>query len=165
MDVVDNGEARVVAGANRVGRCQHGGARVQRGNDARLGNRHRLLLHHLVQLHRRSAVLEQARRFHVALASAHSSVQLTRCSYDSTSWLLPAVRGCLEASHASTRLLTPFQTGVADSATAWRVVGLTMERAESDILSNSSMQQMPRSDSTSAPLSSTISRVSWSRAT
>jgi hypothetical protein len=37
---------------------------------------------------------------------------------------------------------------------------LTMERAASDILSNSSMQQMPRSDSTSAPLSSTISLVS-----
>jgi hypothetical protein len=39
----------------------------------------------------------------------------------------------------------------------------TMERAESDILSNSSMQQMPRSLSTSAPLSSTISFVSCAR--
>ena len=37
-----------------------------------------------------------------------------------------------------------------------------MERAESDILSNSSMQQTPWSDSTSAPLSSTISFVSGS---
>ena len=36
--------------------------------------------------------------------------------------------------------------------------GRAMERAPSDILSNSSMQQMPRSESTSAPLSSTISR-------
>jgi hypothetical protein len=35
-----------------------------------------------------------------------------------------------------------------------------MERAASDILSNSSMQQMPRSESTSAPLSNTISLVS-----
>ncbi len=37
-----------------------------------------------------------------------------------------------------------------------------MERALSDILSNSSMQQTPWSLSTSAPLSSTISRVSGS---
>ena len=37
-----------------------------------------------------------------------------------------------------------------------------MLRALSDILSNSSMQQMPRSLSTRAPLSSTISRVSGS---
>lgn len=42
--------------------------------------------------------------------------------------------------------------------------GLTcsIARADSDILSNSSMQQMPRSDSTSAPDSSTCSRVSGS---
>ncbi len=38
----------------------------------------------------------------------------------------------------------------------------TMERALSDILSNSSMQQTPWSLSTSAPLSNTISRVSGS---
>lgn len=41
-------------------------------------------------------------------------------------------------------------------------VWFTMLRAASDILSNSSMQQMPLSLSTNAPLSRTISRVSGS---
>ena len=165
MDVVNNGEARVVAGADGVGRRQHGGARVERGDDARLGHRHRLLLHHLMQLQRSSTISGCAQRSRTALALVHLSVQLTQRSYGSIAWLLPALCGCLEATHASIRLLTPCQISMTDSATAWRVAGLTMERAESDILSNSSMQQMPRSDSTSAPLSSTISRVSWSRAT
>jgi len=40
-----------------------------------------------------------------------------------------------------------------------------IERAPSLILSNSSMQHTPRSDSTSAPLSSTNSLVSGSRVT
>jgi hypothetical protein len=39
------------------------------------------------------------------------------------------------------------------------------DRVVSDILSNSSMQQMPKSDNTNAPLSSTKSLVSGSRTT
>lgn len=51
VDVVDDGQAGVVAGAHGVGGRQHGRARIERRNDARLGHRHRLLLHNLVQLH------------------------------------------------------------------------------------------------------------------
>mmetsp|Transcript_45259 Transcript_45259/g.96293 ORF Transcript_45259/g.96293 Transcript_45259/m.96293 type:complete len:215 (-) Transcript_45259:1187-1831(-) len=49
---------------------------------------------------------------------------------------------------------------VCCSIASWR-----MARVVPDILSNSSMQQMPRSDSTSAPLSMTSSLVSGSLAT
>ena len=50
VDVVDDGEARIVARADGVGGGEDAGARVERRDDARLGHAHRLLLHHLVQL-------------------------------------------------------------------------------------------------------------------
>ena len=56
VDVVHDGQARVVARAHRVGRRQHARARVQRGDDACLGHRDCLLLHHLMQLHSQSGV-------------------------------------------------------------------------------------------------------------
>ena len=49
---------------------------------------------------------------------------------------------------------------VCCSITSWSV-----DRAPSDILSNSSMQHTPRSDNTNAPDSSTMSRVSGSLVT
>ena len=58
VQVVHDGQARVVARAHRVGGRQHARARVERCDNARLGHRHCLLLHHLVQLraqHTRSA--------------------------------------------------------------------------------------------------------------
>mmetsp|Transcript_9575 Transcript_9575/g.19836 ORF Transcript_9575/g.19836 Transcript_9575/m.19836 type:complete len:529 (+) Transcript_9575:859-2445(+) len=49
LDVVHHGHVGVVAGPDGVGGGEHGGAGVEGGDDARLGHRHRLLLHHLVQ--------------------------------------------------------------------------------------------------------------------
>lgn len=49
-DVFDDAQSWVVAALYRVGRRQYTGAGIQGGNDARLGNRDGLLLHHFMQL-------------------------------------------------------------------------------------------------------------------
>lgn len=50
VDVLRDGQLRVVARADGVGARQHGAARVEGGYEAGLGHRNRLLLHGLVKL-------------------------------------------------------------------------------------------------------------------
>ena len=56
LDIVNDADAWVVAAAHWVGACQDTSPGVQGSNDAGLGHRHCLLLHHLMQLHKYTIV-------------------------------------------------------------------------------------------------------------
>ena len=51
LDIVNDADAWVVAAAYWVGACQDTSPGIQGSDDAGLGHRHCLLLHHLMQLH------------------------------------------------------------------------------------------------------------------
>ena len=52
LDVVNDADAWVVAAAHWVSACQDTSPGIQSSNDAGLGHRYCLLLHHLMQLHK-----------------------------------------------------------------------------------------------------------------
>ena len=78
-------------------------------------------------------------------------------------YLLPT--GFADARTDVLALRTAMMPALAMDTVCCSITSCNIDRALSDILSNSSMQQMPRSDKTNAPDSSTISLDSGSRVT
>jgi hypothetical protein len=144
VDVLSGAALEVPAAKGRVGRREDGGARVKRCGNARLRNAHSLLLHHLGEGLQAGEEGRAEARAPTWVGRWGNRGQLVGCQLHQS-----VGAGAVLTSHKPRSSLEP-------RPTSWILV-----RSPSSILSNSSMQQMPRSARTRAPPSRTSSLVTW----